>query len=188
MPSSLHQSISEAFLTAIHTTADLSLSVDSTITTTSNESFNEYSGQYDGSEKILNAAIFLDDINGTTQIKLAMKIEFAKSYEDLIQDIRMWLEGADAAVAILVKIEEAPVYRDPSCQFSDQEKAEFYCQELRVRAQDFNVDGQFGPATYKGFQCVGEISSASLEVWRPDSKTGLARQDRINTVVCYSLL
>jgi len=90
MPSSLHQSISEAFLTAIHrTTADLSLSVDSTIITTSNESFNEYFGQYDGYEKILNAAIFLNDINGTTQIKLAMKVGFAKSYEDLIQDMRM---------------------------------------------------------------------------------------------------
>jgi len=122
MPSSLHQCISEAFLTAIHrTTADLSLSVDSTIITASNESFNEFSGQYDDFEKILNAAIILNDINGTTQIKLAMKVEFAKSYEDLIQDIRTWLEGVDAAVAILVKIEEASVYRDPSCRFSDQE-------------------------------------------------------------------
>ena len=189
MPSSLHQSISEAFLTAIHrTTADLSLSVDSTIITTSNESFNEYFGQYDGYEKILNAAIFLNDINGTTQIKLAMKVGFAKSYEDLIQDMRMWLEEADAAVALLIKIEEASVYRDLSCQFSDQEKAELYCQELRVKAQDFNADDQFGPSTYKGFQCVGKISSASLEIWRRNSKTGLATKDQINTVGCYSLL
>ncbi len=79
-----------AFLTGFHrTTADLPLSVDSTITTASNESFNGFSGQYDGPENILNAAIFLDDINGTTQIKLAMKVEFAKSYEELMQDIRM---------------------------------------------------------------------------------------------------
>jgi hypothetical protein len=164
MPSPLHQCISEAFLTAIHrTTADLPLSVDSTITTASNESFNGFSGQYDGFEKILNAAIFLDDINGTTQIKLAMKVGFAESYEDLIQDIRMWLEGADAAVAILVKIEEVPVYRDPSCRFSDQEKAEFYCQELRVKAQDFDVDGKFGRLFARGFSGQGKYH---LRVWR----------------------
>ncbi len=80
------------------------------------------------------------------------------------------------------------MYRDPSCQFSDQEKAELYCQELRVKAQDFNADDQFGPSTYKGFQCVGKISSASLEIWRRNSKTGLATKDQINTVGCYSLL
>lgn len=184
MPSPLHQCISEEFLTAIHrTTADLPLSVESTIITTSNEDFNEFSGQYQGSRKIPDAAVLLD-VDGIMRIKIAMEVGFTENYQDLVQDIRKWLEGAGAAVAILVKIKEAPVYRDPSRHFSDQEKAEFFSQPLSENAQDFNVDGEFGPATYKGLQWTGVIASADLEVWRRDPGTGLARKDRRNTVRC----
>ena len=187
MPSPLQQCFSEAFLTAVHrTTGDLPPSVDATITTTSNEDFNEFSGRYAGSVKIPDAAVFHDDINGNLHVKVAMEVGFAENYEDLAQDIRKWLEGAGAAIAILVKIEEAPVYRNPSSNLSDQQKAELYSRTLRVETQDFRADGEFGPATYKGLKWVGEIASASLEVWKRDSRTGLAVTDRDAIVShCY---
>ncbi len=185
MPSPLHQCFSEAFLVAVHrTTADLPPSIDSTITTTSNENFNEFFEQYEGSEKIPDAAVFLDDINGSTHVKIAMEVGFSENYQELFQDIRMWLEGADAAIAILVKIEEAPIYGNPARNLDDQEKTELYSQTPKLKIQNFNVDGEFGPATFKGLQWVGKISSATLEVWKRDSRTGLAIKDRNDIVSC----
>ncbi len=84
MSSPLHQCFSEAFLVAVHrATADLPASIDSTITTTSNEDFNEFFEQYEGSGKIPDAAVFLDDINGSTHVKIAMEVGFSENYQDL---------------------------------------------------------------------------------------------------------
>lgn len=127
MPSPLHQCFSEAFLTAIQrSTHDLPSAIDSTIITSSNENFNDFTGNYENSRKIPDAAVFLNDVNGDTQVKVAMEVGFAENYRDLVQDIRKWLEGAGAVVAILVKVEETPPYNNPSLTMDDDEKEELF--------------------------------------------------------------
>lgn len=185
MPSPLHQCISEAFLTAIHRgTDDLPSAIGSTITTSSNEDFNDFTGKYENSVKVPDAGVFLDDINGDMQIKIAMEVGFAETYQDLVQDVRKWLEGAGAVLAILVKVEETPVFQNPSLSMDGDEKEHLFSQSPGVRARDFRIDGDFGPALYKALQWVGRISSVELETWTRDPSTGLASKNP-DTIVSY---
>lgn len=178
MPSPIHQCIADAFLSAFHrATADLPPAVDSKFTTTSNENFNAFSGAYDGSEKVPDAAVFLDDINGDTQVKITLEIGFAENYEDLKLDAKLWLEGTHANVVLLVNIYELPAYRSPLRNLSDEERNDSFAHGPTPEGKDFLLDGQLGPVTHRGYKWAGEISSVMLEVWKRHPMTGIAMQD-----------
>ena len=53
---------------------------------------------------------------------------------------------------------------------------------LEVRAKDFTRQGEYGPATFRGFTWVGKINKVFMEVWKRDPNTGLARRsgDRVD--------
>ncbi|KAI9769399.1 MAG: hypothetical protein M1840_004101 [Geoglossum simile] len=185
MPSPLHESIASIFSDGFAVAkSTLPASVRTKIFTVANEEFRGFGGQYEGSNKTPDLGIKFRNAAGELDIKFVLEVGFAEAYEDLVQDARMWLDGKpEVCVVVLANFEESPNYRCPVRDLDDEdfEQLEFP-KGLDVRAQNFNLEGEYGPVTYKGLVWVGRISTAYMEVWKRDPVTKLATQseDRIN--------
>ncbi|KAI9760239.1 MAG: hypothetical protein M1840_002582 [Geoglossum simile] len=185
MPSSLHGSIVSIFSDGFVTTkATLPASVRTKIYTVGNQNISGFKGQHEGSNKTPDLGVEFQDAAGDLDIKFVLEVGFSETYEDLVQDAKMWLDGKpEVCVFVLVKFEESPNYRCPVHDLDDEdfERLEFP-HESEVRALNFNLEGEYGPVIYKGLVWVGRISAAYMEVWKRDPVTKLAtrNEDRIN--------
>jgi len=85
-----------------------------------NQDFNGFEHHYHGSEKTPDMAWEVTDNDGDHQLKFVAEVGFSESYEELVEDARMWLEGlASVVVVMLVKIQEHPPYRCPINHLSE---------------------------------------------------------------------
>ncbi|KAL9124004.1 MAG: hypothetical protein Q9217_006623 [Psora testacea] len=163
--------------------ADLPDSIDTKIEITA-ESINGFSGKYAGSEKTPDLLIKFEDPDGETRVKFVFEVGFAENYNELVKDAQGWLEGKQTiALVVLANVEELPPYKDPIRHLSDTEFAQLELPDsAEIEGSNFSMQGEYGPAVYKGLCWVGRIASVSLEIWRRDSVTGLARRhsDRID--------
>ena len=51
-----------------------------------------------------------------------VEIGFTETYEELIHDVKLWIEGnQDIRTVILIKVEENPQYRSPTSRLDDDE-------------------------------------------------------------------
>jgi hypothetical protein len=126
----------------------------------------------------------------------------------------MWLEGmSSVSLCVLIGIEEEPRYQCPVDDNMDEEefKRLGFPHPRELKPKHFRLKGLFGPAIYKGLdneelgdaepdneelgdeepdnelEWVGKISTAFLERWRRDARTGRAKKSG-NRVVSYILL
>ena len=123
-----------------------------------------------GSNKSPDFAVEFQNAKGDLEPKFVFEIGFSETYEDLIQDAKMWLEGRrDICVFVLANIQETPKYRCPVRHFDDENFEQLGFPELtELRTSDFSLEDEYGPATYKGLTWVGQISAASMEAGRCD--------------------
>ncbi|KAH0548107.1 hypothetical protein GP486_008163 [Trichoglossum hirsutum] len=141
-----------------------------------NLKYLSFGGEYRGSKKTPDLAVSFRDVDGILKLKLVVQVGFSggEGYSRLIEDTRMWLEGAgrEVSTVVLVGVEESPSYQSP---ILDLEGEEIEQLELsRQRRINFNAEGDFGPLTYKGLVWVGQITSVFMEIWKKDSQTGSA--------------
>src|SRR5437667_10262018 len=119
--------------------------------------------------------------NGITEVKWVLEVGLSEGYEQLVSDMKLWLEGQpQVSMAVLVKMEETPTYNrpvDPGMDDDDFKKLGIPEQPSDVRVRDFTRQGEYGPVTYQGFTWAGRISRVFMEVWKLDPTTGLARRD-----------
>jgi hypothetical protein len=172
---------------------------------------NGFEGQYFGSGKIADLAALITNAKGDHEAKMVIEIGFSENYEDLIKDATMWLEGmSSVSLCVLVGFEEEPRYQCPVDNNMDEEELGFP-DPRQLKPHHFRLKGPFGPAIYKGLdneelgdeepdneelgdeesdnelKWVGKISTAFLERWRRDARTGRAKKSG-NRVVSYILL
>ena len=124
--------------------------------------------------------VLFKNANGARKAKFVLEVGFSETYEDLVEDVKMWLEGRrrEVSTIVLVKFEETPAYGCPTRHLNDEdfERLDFPApSELRV--SNFRLEDEYGPALYKGLAWVGRISAAFMEVWKRDPVTGLATQN-----------
>jgi len=141
--------------------------------------------EYDGSCKVPDCAFWVEDADGAPQPKFALEIGLTESYEQLVRDAKLLLEGTDSiSVVVLAKFTETPKYRcpirQPTLNKLDQWNIPKECAEIRFK--DFAAVKPYGPVTYKGLQWIGEISEAFLEVWKVDPTTTKAKKDGVRMV------
>ena len=180
MPSPLHEFIPSVFLKEFYkSTADLPESLQSRISIAGAEDMRGFSGRYTGSQKAPDLSIKFRDPDGKRRVKCVFEIGFAENYNDLVQDARRWLEGKQTILlVILANVEETPPYQNPMQELSEMDFAQLdFPGSLTIEENDFAVQGEYGPVMYKGLCWVGNIASASLEIWRRDPDTGQARID-----------
>lgn len=178
--SPVHECIPFVFLKEFHkSTADLPNSLQSRITITGAEDTCGFSGRYMGSQKAPDMSIKFRDFDEKRSLKTVFEVGFAENYHDLVQDAKSWLEGKHTVVlVILTNVEEMPPFKSPLQHLSDIELAQLNLPDsLTIEESDFSFQDEYGPVMYQGLCWVGKITSASLEIWRRDSVTGLARID-----------
>lgn len=184
MPSPVHESITSIFTRGfIAAQESLPGQLSSRISTAANRDFRGFGGHYTGSNKTPDLAVQFKNDAGNREIKFVLEVGFSETYEDLLQDAKLWLEGKhEVSVVVLVKFEETPSYQCP-VRDEDLEALEFP-SESEINIVDFELQEEYGPVVYKGLQWVGCISTAYMEVWKRDPVTGLATKNG-NRIVGY---
>ncbi|KAG0137884.1 hypothetical protein HOY82DRAFT_575792 [Tuber indicum] len=132
-----------------------------------NQKFRSFKRGYKGSQKVPDTMVQVENAAGTLEIKFVLEVGYSETYDDLVRDARMWLEGTDTVSAVmLVKMNEDPAYQNPTSRLTDEEfdNLEFPPSE-EVSQELFSLDDAHGPACYKGLRWVGKITG-SIEIWK----------------------
>ena len=176
---------------------------------------NNFEGQYWGSAKIADLAVQIINAKDQLETKMVVEIGFSEDYETLTNDARLWLEGmSSVSLCVLVSFEEEPRYQCPVDDNMDEEKFKKlgFPDPWELKPKDFHLQGLFGPAIYKTHDneeldneelddeesddeepdneelvWAGNISTAFLERWKRDARTGQAKKYG-KRVVSYMLL
>ncbi|KAK6371700.1 hypothetical protein LTS17_008523 [Exophiala oligosperma] len=173
-PSDVHEAVVE-FL-AQNLNRSISLTAPVRVRTTGQVSCDE--GQYMGSEKIPDLAIFEKDSRKNWKIKWALEVGFSENYEKLKSDVELLLKGkaSEMIQCALVKIVETPKYR---CPISNEEEIDLQDWKEPRMFEAMECHGEeYGPMFYQGRQWVGEISNIFWETWQLDVETNEVKQLR----------
>ncbi|CAZ85991.1 unnamed protein product [Tuber melanosporum] len=175
-PSPIHEkvisTVSEGFNLA---RSSLPTPLRQRITIVFNQKFCSFKRGYKGSRKVPDTMVEVENAAGTLEVKFILEVGYTETYDDLVRDARIWLEGTDTVSAVmLVKLNEDPAYQNPTSRLTDEEfdNLEFPPSE-EVSQELFSLDEAHGPACYKGLRWVGKITS-SLEIWKRHPTSHLA--------------
>jgi hypothetical protein len=184
MPSPLRESIIPLLTKEIIvTTKSLPQHIDNTIFTSFNLDCNGFRDKWAYSQKRPDLAIRVENAFGELEFKWVLEVGFAETYEQLVEDMKLWLEGCESvSMAVLVKFTETPAYKCPVSFDQDLEELCIPSMPAEVRSRDVVANGDFGPIFYRDQQWVGHISGAFMEVWKRDTNTDTAKRqgDRID--------
>ena len=175
MSSTIHQSLLWT-ISQGYAAAHLSLppSFKSRIRVVRNARYGLFEGIYTGSKKVPDLALGIKNNMGVGEVKFVAEVRFSESYEELVQDAKLWLGGnGTVSLVMLVKLGEDPCYRSIQ-NLTESEFSELEFPPIKkIEDQPFTITGPYGPVEYKGFKWVGEISGL-LEFWMLDPVTRLA--------------
>jgi hypothetical protein len=182
MPSPLHESIISILTREIYaTTKSLPQYIDNTISATTNLDHYRFRDKWTYSRKWPDLAIRVKNAFGEFEFKWVLEVGFAETYKQLVEDIKLWLEGCESiSMAVLVKFIETPAYKCPVSFDQDLEELGIPSKPTEVRSRDVVANGDFGPIFYRDQQWVGQISEAFMEVWKRDANTAKRQGDRID--------
>lgn len=132
----------------------------------------DFSGAHVGTQKVPDLAFLVENDQGLPEVKFVVEVGFAETYSDLTVDAKLWLEGMETvSLVLLVKLEESPAYHCPIKGLSDEEFSNLRFPNLtEIKKEPFTLGGPYGPAIYKDFTWMGEISGF-LELWKIDPVT-----------------
>ena len=140
----------------------------------SEQDFVGFTGAWRNSGKRPDFGVQVKDTNGNFELKWVLEVGFSESYDDLQEDARLWLEGyPEISMVTLFKFLETPKYRRP-IDFNDDDDDDrlralgIPNNMLDIKQADVTLVQQFGPATYQGYQWVGQITEVYMESWIRD--------------------
>ena len=187
MPSSIHEK-------AVSTVANGFSSVRKALPTNlrrkihivTNQVFTEFDDKYENSEKTPDTTVQITNSQGMVNIKFVLEVGLSKSYEMLVQDARLWIEGdPNVNFVMIVKMEENPPYQSPVRHLTDDQFEQHNFPEWKnINMKTFALDGEYGPASFMGLCWVGRISGF-LEVWERDTASNIAKITPAGRIVSY---
>ena len=151
MPSPVHENFPVEFLLEfILARNSLPPEDRSRIRFRTNEDTNGFSGQYAGSIKTPDLKVTLEEGRGVSQVKLVIEVSFTESYEDLVADARLWLDGmSSVCLVILVMYYESPPYRNPVGILSEEDMEGLRFADVSgIDSAAFTMEGEYGPVVY----------------------------------------
>jgi hypothetical protein len=173
MPFPLHQSIlSEMIMQIVDSLHGLPANLRRRIRVVPSERFWSFGGQWDGSQKEPDLSIWIRNTDNERELKWVLEVGFAESYEQLKNDVRLWLEGSSQVSMVTIAwFCEEPKYRCPVPKEIDPREVLGISKDCRdIRSRDVVVQGAYGPAFFKELQWVGEITGIYMESWVRDAK------------------
>lgn len=179
MPSPVHEAVvtmfSEGFSNARFSMSALRRK---DILLVTGEDYNIFRGPYQGSRKIADLAVKFRNLSGALEVKFVLEVGFSESYEQLVQEARLWIDGTSTvSVCVLVDLQENPRYRCPTSYLSDTDFEKLKLPLVTTPEMFQLPQNQYGPAKFKGFNWTGVISTAQVELWKKDPLTGKACTD-----------
>ena len=190
MPTPLHQSIctilTEEFILS---KAQLPANLRQQTEVISDQNFVGFRGPWKNSGKRPDFGIQVADANGDFEIKWVLEVGFSESYDDLKEDARLWLEGyPEISMVTMVKFLETPQYRRPIEFDDDDDEDKLEALGIPINMQDIKqadvtMVQQSGPATYQGYQWVGQITEIFMENWIRDNNGSAIKHDNRRNIL-----
>jgi hypothetical protein len=191
MPSAAHERLVFAIIERYYDAKrHLSPAVAQQVSIVGGQKINAFRGSYQSSRKEADVLFKYEPPNGPISYTCAVEIGFVEKYEDLIEDVKLWIEGKRMRMVILISVEENPRYRCPTHGLQDEEIKGLGLPDIldintsMVTLQDPN--DRFGPLQIHGLTWVNKMN-AFLEIWKPDRITGEAKQHGDRQVSYHSL-
>ena len=178
MPSPFHQSITSQLNDRIITSrATLPANLRQQTRVLWEQKFNAFGGQWSGSTKEPDLGIQVRNTDNEMELKWVLEVGFSETYEHLKSDIQLWLEGSSqvSMVTIAWFCETPryhcplPIYDETGEELDPREVAGIPSDFRAIRAKDVILEGDYGPATYKGLKWVQRISEVWMETWVRDT-------------------
>lgn len=151
-----------------------------------------FKGAYEGSKKEPDVLFKYIGQDHNVLHTAVVEIGFAETYEELVEDAKLWIEGTgDVKTVILIKVEESPCYRCPTGMLEDGEirglgfPRPIGVDTSMVSRQD--AKDSFGPLQINNLVWVNKIS-VFFKFWIRDEASGKAKQKGTRAVSCTSLL
>ncbi|KAL1965263.1 hypothetical protein VTN77DRAFT_5865 [Rasamsonia byssochlamydoides] len=181
MPTPVHDAIVPIFMNGFFRARDdLPEDIKWSATLSTNENFNDFAGEYSGSQKVTDLNFMVEDASGTDQPRFILEIGHSETYEELLEDAKLWLNGNhNVSVVVLVKLIETPAYHCPlrHPDTNDRIRLGIPAGPSQLRGEDFLMAGEYGPITYRGLTWMGKMSEVFMEVWRRDLTSGVLVQE-----------
>lgn len=187
MPSPVHETLASPFIkSAFGAEQDLRSEIVRQIDVVGTQKVGAFAGAYDGSNKEPDVLFKYKGQDHNVLYTAVVEIGFTETYEELIDDVKLWIEGnRNMRTVILIKVEENPRYSSPTSKLEDDEVKDLGFPDPRdlrtsiVTQKDPN--DSFGPLQINNLVWVGKMG-VFLEIWKRDTVNGEAKQQGTRTV------
>ncbi len=191
MPTSVHGILASPFIgSATVATQNLRSGIARHIDVVGDQKVGAFTGAYEGSKKEPDVLFKYKGSDRKVLYTAVVEVGFAETYEELMEDVKLWLEGnRDMMTVILIKVEENPRYSSPTSKLEDDEVKDLGFPDHRdldtsmVILKDPN--DSFGPLEIGNLVWVGKMV-VFLEIWKKDAVNGEAKQQGTRSVSCTS--
>ncbi|KAL9135267.1 MAG: hypothetical protein Q9175_003535 [Cornicularia normoerica] len=186
MPSPVHETLASPFIkSAAGAEQDLRSEIVRQIDVVGTQKVGAFAGAYDGSNKEPDVLFKYKGQDHKVLYTAVVEIGFTETYEELIDDVKLWIEGnRNMRTVILIKVEENPRYSSPTSKLQDDEVQDLGFPDPRdldtsiVTQKDPN--DSFGPLQINNLVWVGKMG-VFLEIWKRDTVNGEAKQQGTRT-------
>jgi hypothetical protein len=175
MPSSIHESIITRLTDDIITSrATLPANLRRQIQVIRGKKFDFFTNQWSGSRTEPDLGIQVCNADNEMDLKWVLEVRFSELYEQLKHEAQLWLEGSSqVSMVTIVRFCETPRYHCLTPIYNETGEEELDPREVlgipsdfaAIRQKDIILEGDYGPATYKGLRWVEQISEGWIETW-----------------------
>ncbi|KAK9482141.1 hypothetical protein V1527DRAFT_477308 [Lipomyces starkeyi] len=149
-----------------HTLRNISMSGSTT------QSFGR--GEYSRSRKEPDGGFIYKTRFRANKLMIAIEVGTSETYDKLLDDKDMWINGKGVNVVILVCFEESPPFRNPDTRYTNiagvDAELETFAQSLATTVEaNIGID-YYGPLEYRDHTWLGELNKVFIEIWRQDSQ------------------
>jgi len=193
MPSGVHEIFASPFIVSYGlATQDLRHEIARQIDVVGSQRVGAFGGAYEGSKKEPDVLFKYAQQNDNVLYTAVVEIGFAETYEELIEDVKLWIGGnMDMRTVVLIKVEENPRYCSPTSKLEDDEVKDLGFPDLKDLNASMVVltdpNDSFGPLQINNLVWVGKMS-VFLEIWKRDTVSGEAKQQGTRSVSCAPFL
>ncbi|KAK9335377.1 hypothetical protein V1521DRAFT_92630 [Lipomyces starkeyi] len=110
---------------------------------------------------------------GKRMVTVVFEVGASERYKKLCRDKEIWIHGLGVKVFILVCINESPQFKMPSAEYDDIQDLE---AEIALMDESMTATLEWNlllhgidPFVYRRHKWAGQLRTAFIEVWRPDS-------------------
>jgi hypothetical protein len=137
------------------------------------EKFKSFRDQWSGSRKVPDLGLKVRNADNEIELKWVLEVGFSEQYKQLKDEVQLWLDGnSQVSTVTIVGFRETPQYHyplpiyDETGEESDPREVVGIPSDFQaIREKDIILEGDYGPATYKGLRWAEPISEAWMETW-----------------------